>query len=264
VSAAICIADKRGVNGECGSECKEPRPDERQKRSPTSPGGCHDLRHIPEAARSAGLSGCLREHWRSPSSRCLNCDYLAVASSPEVAERLTVAWNASWPDTPPIAFLLRDAHPDRWVRFHSLPGSERYAETDAERATILARHHAVLEALGASGRCVVIWARFSSDRGSNPSVPGEVFWQSVENADYFEEPAQLYVSSIPYPSPDFDDVLRAAADWELAHAVVGPEDLGWLYHPYDGGADVIARSPEERDRLRAQFRDWLSPDPLGL
>lgn len=59
-------------------------------------------------------------------------------------------------------------------------------------------------------------------------------------------------------------MLRAAAEWELAHVVVGPDGLDWLYHPYDGGADVIARSSAERDRLRLRFRDWLSLEPHGL
>jgi len=187
-----------------------------------------------------------------------------VAPSPDLVERLTQAWNASWQDTPPVAFLLRSTHPDRWIRFHSLPGSERYAETDAARATILARHHAVLDALGAKGNCFVVWARFPSDRGTSLRISGEVFWQSVENTDYFEEPAQLYVSSIVHPSPDLDAVLRAAADWQLVHVVVAPESLDWLYHPYDGGADVIARSSTEREHLRARFVDWLSPEPHGL
>lgn len=40
--------------------------------------------------------------------------------------------------------------------------------------------------------------------------------------------------------------------------------LRWLYHPDDGGADVIAPTPEGRDALRLKYRDWLSKHPKGL
>ena len=59
-------------------------------------------------------------------------------------------------------------------------------------------------------------------------------------------------------------MLRAVADWKIADVILGPADLRWLYHPYDGGADVIAASSEERDRLKVEFADWLSSHPQGL
>ena len=41
-------------------------------------------------------------------------------------------------------------------------------------------------------------------------------------------------------------------------------DLRWVYHPYDGGADVLTTLAPRRDALRARYRDWLSPHPGGL
>ncbi|WP_420377890.1 DUF3885 domain-containing protein [Streptomyces filamentosus] len=35
-------------------------------------------------------------------------------------------------------------------------------------------------------------------------------------------------------------------------------------HPYDGGADVFLATPEERDRTRDRYPDWLSSHPSGL
>jgi hypothetical protein len=40
--------------------------------------------------------------------------------------------------------------------------------------------------------------------------------------------------------------------------------LDWLYHPYDGGMDVIAPSTTERDALRDRHRGWLSARLDGL
>ena len=44
----------------------------------------------------------------------------------------------TWNDLPPRP---GDA---RWVRFHSLPGSKRYAENEAEYACVLSRHNVVI------------------------------------------------------------------------------------------------------------------------
>lgn len=187
-----------------------------------------------------------------------------MTALPNVVEDVSAAWRTEWPETPPIAFLLRSLHPGRWVRFHSLPGSKRHAETDNERAEILSRHHAVLEALGPSTRLFVISTRFASDRSEGVSIPGESLWTTIEANDYFEEPAHLYVSSHAYPSIEFDDVLKGAAEWELANVIVGPHDLRWLYHPYDGGADVIAATSRQRDQLSVDFRTWLSDHSEGL
>lgn len=46
-------------------------------------------------------------------------------------ESLTTAWRTRWGGDP-IAYELRVRHIDRWVHFHSLPRSKRYAETEDE------------------------------------------------------------------------------------------------------------------------------------
>jgi hypothetical protein len=46
--------------------------------------------------------------------------------------------------------------------------------------------------------------------------------------------------------------------------IITTADINWLYHPYDGGADVIAATVVQRDRLRREHREWLSAQPAGL
>jgi hypothetical protein len=46
--------------------------------------------------------------------------------------------------------------------------------------------------------------------------------------------------------------------------IITTAEMGWLYAPYDGGADVIAASPDHRDRLRRAHADWLSAHRSGL
>lgn len=43
-------------------------------------------------------------------------------------------WDHNWRRCNPAADDLKHAYPERWVRFHSLPESKRYAETDPGRA----------------------------------------------------------------------------------------------------------------------------------
>ena len=60
-------------------------------------------------------------------------------------------WQRWFPGCEPIAYHMRDAFSDRWVRFHSLPGSKRYPEDAAEYATVLERHNVILGGIGSTG-----------------------------------------------------------------------------------------------------------------
>ena len=68
---------------------------------------------------------------------------MGVIMTDDEVESLTTAWRTRWGENP-VAYELRDRHADRWVRFHSLPQSKRYAETEDEYEIILDRHHQVL------------------------------------------------------------------------------------------------------------------------
>ena len=46
--------------------------------------------------------------------------------------------------------------------------------------------------------------------------------------------------------------------------IVADPDLRWLYHPYDGDADVIAVTSAQRDALKLRHAEWLSTHPWGL
>lgn len=56
------------------------------------------------------------------------------------------------------------------------------------------------------------------------------------------------------------DAVRA----ERVQAAFGEPEFRWLYHPYDGGVDVILPTPAERDTLKERHQTWLSTHPSGL
>ena len=83
--------------------------------------------------------------------------------------RLLAGWEQNWPGSRPAADELKSLFRDRWVRFHSLPGSKRYADTEAEYEILLYRHHTVLlelagPAYGATDALILTMSWSSSDR----------------------------------------------------------------------------------------------------
>ncbi|MER5327113.1 DUF3885 domain-containing protein [Streptosporangium roseum] len=183
-------------------------------------------------------------------------------------ESLTTAWRTRWGRSP-IAYQLRGRHADRWVRFHSLPESKRYADTEDEYEIILDRHHRVLAELGAEEGLYVIAVYFEDEEGRispDPRHPGAVPWLAIEPGDDspFEDAARLYVSMTSFDRRILDPLLRGVADDEIGYAIIAPLDLRWLYHPYDGGADVITPTARDRDVLKNRHADWLSTHPAGL
>jgi hypothetical protein len=184
-------------------------------------------------------------------------------------DELDALWAANWPATPPVGHLLPDLLRDRWVRFHSLPESKRYPDTEEEYATILARHHELLARLGLNGRCFVLMMLFADEELPPPPadsvpLPRAIHWRTVPPMHGEEMDMPIYASELIHPSEEIDTMIRLVADDEICGLIVVPPDAEWLYHPYDGGVDVIAESPVARDALREHFRDWLSDHPRGL
>ncbi|MFI5732048.1 hypothetical protein ACIA49_18130 [Kribbella sp. NPDC051587] len=183
------------------------------------------------------------------------------------ARRLTAAWENAWPGAAPDGYMSAE---DRWVRFHSLPESKRYADSEAEYGEILRRHYAVLDALSggtAYEQLVVIGV----DYGPNDLVtgwtrrylPGAWPWQCRLDADDPDRgPSYFWVKSEP-SQPELDTLLRAVAD-DYAQIIVIPTDASWVFKPYDGGADIYAADRIDRDALRDRFADWLSKRADGL
>ncbi|MBX6386610.1 MAG: hypothetical protein IRZ07_27155 [Microbispora sp.] len=105
--------------------------------------------------------------------------------------------------------------------------------------------------------------------GTRPEVaPAAEHWQTLieepgEDPE-FRSYTQLYAETRPWRPGVIDTLLRAVADDEIGGVILGPSDLRWLYHPYDGGADVILPTRGERDALKERHPAWLSPHPSGL
>jgi hypothetical protein len=189
---------------------------------------------------------------------------------------LSEVWQRYLGDAQPVAHLLRDRFADRWVRFHSLPESKRHAETEVEMAVVLERHNRVIGRLAAGEKTLTLLSTGYSnsalpgatDLGNDNPVRGAQLWRSVamhQLSEDWEEPTYWHVfsSAVQPRSETLDCVFRLTAE-DRASNVMLLSTRGWLYHPYDGGADVIAPTQDERKLLAAEFSSWLSNHPLGL
>ena len=187
---------------------------------------------------------------------------------------LSMLWDDRWPGCSKLPYELRHAS-DRWIRFHTLPGSKRYPESDAEYDMVLARHNAVLGEL-VTGPTVLVATAGYSDAPLPPEPcrspetvalhPRAVYWASacIDDEPGFETWMHLYISRLPWSVGSLDPLLRQVADDVIANVLVADTDLRWLYHPYDGGMDVMLTSAGQRDALRDRYQDWLSARPGGL
>lgn len=186
-------------------------------------------------------------------------------------------WDRRFPHCEPIGHHLRVAFPERWVRFHSLPGSKRYPENEAEYAEVLARHNTVLGELACPGSQVVFvttgYSESSEPSRSYPAVVAfdsrAVPWRTVAMhrvEEGFDDPSywHLFASVWEWRPGAFEALIRLVADDAVANVLVVSPDCRWVLHPYDGGMDVIAESPEAQRLLRAKYTSWLSARADGL
>ncbi|MFF3890024.1 hypothetical protein [Streptomyces sp. NPDC001914] len=161
------------------------------------------------------------------------------------------------------------------MRFHSLPESKRYPESEEEYAIVLDRYNTVLDELFANTDVFVVtvdWSPTPTGPAGHPTRqtlhPEGIRWWTESHQDdpdpEFRIHTRLYADRRRWHRGCLDELLRAVADDALAEVFVADTELRHLHHPYDGGADVILATPAERDRLRDLHKDWLSSHPAGL
>jgi hypothetical protein len=184
-------------------------------------------------------------------------------------------WKEKWPQQTPGSVDREDKN--RWVRFHALPESKRYPETDNDLETILDRHNTLLAELTPGDSLLVVTTEWtntaqvpSQDQSKRAQLdPEAVHWQTVDENTEEDNPElrsyrHVYVSIKPWQPGVVDEILRAVARDDIAGVTLAPQDLEWLYYPYDGGVDIILPTQEDRDSLKSRHEDWLSTEASGL
>ena len=99
------------------------------------------------------------------------------------------------------------------------------------------------------------------------ALPAAAYWTSVLTDDSIpaeEAWTHVWASAAHLHGEELPRLLRLVADDVTGGVIITTAEMGWLYHPYDGGADVIAASPVHRDQLRRAHADWVSAHRSGL
>ena len=173
----------------------------------------------------------------------------------------------------PIAHNLKHDYQDRWVRFHALPESKRYPENECEYQVIFSRHNAVLKDLGNLPLLLfVILPEYSESRQPNaPDIelvklfPKTQHWRTIEAYEDCDDLyLHLHVAQVQFNGCELNDLFRLVADDETGNILIVSTNNPLIFHPYDGGADVILTNSNERDSLKQKYANWLSEHPDGF
>jgi hypothetical protein len=180
-------------------------------------------------------------------------------------ELLNEAWHKKWSDLDFSNF--RNYDDAIWLRFHTLPSSKRTPTTDEELDTVLGRHHALLTGLCKEGTPLLLitttWHASKNDL--HMGDPGVLIDETPTPWRAFEDTSsQLKVQKVSLNSAALKSNLTQIARDEAAGTIVAPLSLEWLYHPYDGGVDILIPSDNVRQTLRDKYSGWLSSRADGL
>jgi hypothetical protein len=186
-------------------------------------------------------------------------------------EDISSTWSAEFGLVEPVGFALRKALPDRWLRVHSLPGSKRYAETEAESRELLQRQNQVATAmLGFHQTCILFAAKFSDDREApkDDHVCGiqltNIESMSCQNEDEYEGWLHVFAACTEWRQNQFDALFLAVAEDAIGPISIANLQKKTVFAPYDGGADLFFASQESVQLSKAAWRSWLSDRQDGL
>ena len=184
-----------------------------------------------------------------------------MTPTPPIVPQFQADWSRHYGALLPIGWHIRQDEARPWVRFHALPLSKRYAEDEAERATVLFRANSLGdEILGPGTSCWIVEARSNESDG-----PGELWMKSAEDDD---DPDSLvwcfYVRSEDWQPGRYNEKLLAIADDQPDRAIWMSRDTGSVLAPYDGGFDLFLPTWEEVSTVKTDWRDWLSDHPAGF
>ena len=188
---------------------------------------------------------------------------------------LNLFWAREFNDVEPRAHDLKHEFGNRWVRYHALPESKRYPEEKREYIEIYRRHNTVLqELLGNEAIILVIVPEYSeSNLPRKPEsaledlFPYTVPWRSLEEHEEDDRLVfytHLHVAKIVFTGSELNHLFRMVADDKVGNILLVSLGENLIFHPYDGGADVVLSTDAERDQLKEKYSEWLSLHPDGF
>ena len=186
-------------------------------------------------------------------------------------------WQSEFNACQPIAYTLKDLFQNRWVRFHALPESKRYPENDSEYIEVLFRHNTIISELSKENQTLYVVASEYSYKKEhselesrlNSLLPNNFYWNTVpmhepNEEEEFKSYWHQYVSEVKWKVGVFDRIFGLVAGDEITNIMIININSRWVFHPYDGGCDVVLVNESTRNTLKDNHKEWLSTHPEGL
>jgi len=186
------------------------------------------------------------------------------------ATALTSQWMENWPEFAPSPHGHTHAHSRYtrgYVRFHSLTNHGNGRFTKAETREAMTRHTVALadliELAGDPSLIVIAvdWGKNDLSGGwSRTAFPHAWPWLRWRDIGEDDDDAFAYFWVAPISTlADLAGPLERVVEQD-GLVYITDSEMNWIYSPYDGGADVYARSIDVTDTLRGRHSDWLPAD----
>ncbi len=176
-------------------------------------------------------------------------------------------WHEIASTSTPLAHKLKFEIPHKWLRFHSLPHSKRYPENKLELQNIIERHNQVLSSVFHQDEPLfILMTEWSNSDKTERKALDWIHWQSGKSDPNDDKSGFWHI----YWKPEIwkpgllDDVIVNAANEILSnHMTIGISSKV-IYHPYDGGMDLVFADEARMISIKKKFHGYLSTHPEGL
>ncbi len=169
-------------------------------------------------------------------------------------------WAKNYSSSLPISYWFKHSLSTKWLRFHSLPGSKRYGETEQEWAILLQRQNDLLGEFLQPNDTVYIVINYIKE--TNVLFNEYQFNNIGVFVDRKNETVyQSFCAKAFWQYGALNNVLKAIANDEIMAYFIVP---GNIVAPYDGGVDLIINSDFKKEELKNKYSKWLSAREDGM
>jgi hypothetical protein len=176
-------------------------------------------------------------------------------------------WKKYFPNTPPIGHVLREQYKHRWVRFHALPQSKRYATSLPEKRMIRSRINILAGELFKDDDDIWIVHTISTwvpqvSESVQTKLHALGLKEVGKDIDPSRDEGQNEIAVFAFQSiwehGRYDAFFDLIAEDELDTLLIIGEQSGQVLAPYDGGFDLIMKDESLLPDMKDRWSSWLS------
>ncbi|MFY8067222.1 MAG: hypothetical protein RSE15_01500 [Flavobacterium sp.] len=178
-------------------------------------------------------------------------------------------WNSNFNQTIPLSYLFKEVYHERWLRFHSLPDSKRYPESDIEMNIILQRYNQIFsEIYNENEEIYLVHTNITHNDEKfellnfhpelnfkkSCSFKLEMYFPNDFDNDAILE---VFVSRKCWNLISYNEILKEIVN-DISRFFFISLDSKIIVAPYDGGIDIILKSETDKAILTKKYKNWIS------